>query len=412
LRFPSVLSPDGKTLAGRIADGKVGLLDRATGEVRHTLNPPKVKKSPLDRANDPELEALKQESRNEGSVAGMAFTSDGRTLVIWNADSIVTVWDVASGKKLRQFTGPTEQQAATVALSPDGKLLAFGFQSSAPHPGILHVLDATTGKEARRFITGTYTAYQVAFSPDGKSLAWSSGDDGIVYLGEIATGRERHRFAGHTDLISSIAFSSDGRMLISGAWDTTALVWDLTGRLTMGKKFSTALSAEELETHWKALAAEDAAAGYRAVQALAADPAHSTPYLRTRLHPIAPADGKRLQQWIADLDSDQFAIREKAISELEKLSAASLHAMRKALEAKPALETRRRLEALIEKLEREEWPPSGERLRIWRALEVLERTGTSEAKGVLTTLANGAPGARQTLEAKGALQRLTQRPDR
>jgi hypothetical protein len=83
--------------------------------------------------------------------------------------------------------------------------------------------------------------------------------------------------------------------------------------------------------------------------------------------------------------------------------------MRKALEAKPALETRRRVELLIEKREREEWTPSGERLRTSRALEVLERAGTPEAKEVLTTIANGAPGARQTVVAKAALQRLAQR---
>src|SRR5579883_2555091 len=109
---------------------------------------------------------------------------------------------------------------------------------------------------------------------------------------------------------------------------------------------------------------------------------------------FSPADEKRLQQWIADLDSDQFAVREKATSELEKLGAAAVGTMQKALEAKPALETRRRLEQLIDKQEREEWPASGERLRIWRALEVLERIGTPEAREVLTTLANGAPGAR------------------
>jgi WD40 repeat protein len=410
LRFPTALSPDGKTLAARIADGKVGLIDPATGVARQTLHPPKVKESPFKRSVAPEQKALLQEARNERSVSGMAFTSDGRTLVIWNADSIVTVWNVASGKKRRQFTGPTEQQTGTAALSPDGKLLAFGFQNSAPHPGILHVLDATTGKEARRFTTATYTASQVAFSPDGKSLAWSSGDDGTVYLGEIATGRERRRFAGHTALISSLAFSADGKMLLSGSADTTALVWDLTGRLTMEKKFGAALSAEEMETHWKALAAEDAAAGYRAVQALAADPIRSVPYLRTRLHPVAPVDEKRLQQWIADLDSDQSAIREKATTELEKLGAAALPAMQKALDEKPTLEMRRRLEQLTEKQEREAWSRSGEGLRIWRTLEVLERAGTPEARDVLRILANGAPGAWQTIESKSALERLAQRP--
>jgi hypothetical protein len=164
-----------------------------------------------------------------------------------------------------------------------------------------------------------------------------------------------------------------------------------------------------LKIHWQALAGEDAEAGYRAVQALAADPTRSIPYLRMRLRAVAPAEEKQLRQWIADLDSDQFAVREKATAELEKLGPASLHALRKTLDDKPALETRRRLEQLLEKQEREEWPTSGARLCICRALEVLERAGTPEAREVLTLLASGAPGARQTLEAKAAMQRLTLR---
>ncbi len=43
-----------------------------------------------------------------------------------------------------------------------------------------------------------------------------------------------------------------------------------------------------------------------------------------------------------------------------------------------------------------------------RNIEVLERIGTPEARQLLQTLANGAPGALQTEEAKDSLQRLSQ----
>jgi WD40 repeat protein len=397
-RFSFALSPDRKTLASKNADKMVRLLDPATGEVRHTL------------------------AKVTGSFSGMDFTSDGRTLVVWDADRTVTVWDVATGKKRRQFTGPIEPHAPlpagdgdtfrpyTATISSDGKLMAFGLQNYTPQPGILPVLDLATGKEVCRFTTGEDGVSQLAFSADGKSLAWGGWSKGTVYLGEIASGRERRHFAGHSGRIVSLAFSADGKTLISGALDTTALVWDLTGRLTMGKTFGAALSAEDLEMHWRAFAADDAAAGYRAVQTLASDPDRSVPYLRTRLRPVARADEKRLKQWIADLDSETFAVREKAATELNKLGAAALHALRRARDARPALETRRRLEHLIAKQEREEWSPSPERLRVRRALEVLERAGTPEAKRVLTGLADGAPEAWQTLDAKATLERLAQRP--
>ena len=60
--------------------------------------------------------------------------------------------------------------------------------------------------------------------------------------------------------------------------------------------------------------------------------------------------------------------------------------------------------------EAECWPP--ERLREWRALEVLEQIGTPEARAVLKALAEGAPAARLTQGAKVALERLAKRlPD-
>jgi WD40 repeat protein len=394
--FPFALSLDGKTLASVDANKEVRLLDPVTGAVRHTL------------------------TKVNSHVVGMTFTKDGCTLVVWDADFIVTFWDTVTGKLQRRFTATESGITApfrrgkgillySAALSPDGKMMAFGIQVIASKEHIIPVIETTRGKVIRRINTAEDGGYQMAFSPDSKSLAWGGPLSTIVYLGEIASGRVRQRFEGHKGQTNSLVFSADGKMLLSGSVDTTALVWDLTGRLTLGKKYGPALSADDLESHWKTLATEDAEAAFRTIQVLASDPANSVPFLGMRLSAVALADEKRSQKWIADLDSDQFAVREKATSELEKLGPAALDAMRKAIEENPALETRRRLEPLIEKLEREEWPTSGEQLRTCRALEVLERAGTPEAKEVLTTLANGAPGARQTLEAKAALQRLIQR---
>lgn len=398
--FPFALSPDGKILGSADANKEVRLLDPATGAVRHKLM--KVKHH----------------------VTGMAFSADSRTLVVWDGNQIVTVWDAATGKKRRQFTPPPDVAsnnpglAYQAMLSPDGKLLAFALQTPDPKTSNMKItpliVDTSTGKEVRRFKADEVELGFLwsAFSPDSKSLALINWRDNAISLTEVATGRERHRFAAYTGHIFSLAFSADGKMLISGSDDTTALVWDLTGRLTMGSKFGAALSAADLESHWKTLAGEDAPAAFRAIQTLAADPVRSIPDLRKRLHPVAIVEDKRLRQWIADLDNDQLAVREKATSELEKVGAAALHAMQKALADKPSLETRRRLEPLIEKQQREEWSSSPANLRSRRAVEVLERAGTPEAKEVLTILANGAPGAWQTQDAKAALERGTLRAKR
>ena len=67
------------------------------------------------------------------------------------------------------------------------------------------------------------------------------------------------------------------------------------------------------------------------------------------------------------------------------------------------LETRRRLEQIVNKVAD---APSSETLRSIRAIMALERIGSAEAQGVLKTMAGGAPGARETEEAKASLERL------
>jgi hypothetical protein len=47
-------------------------------------------------------------------------------------------------------------------------------------------------------------------------------------------------------------------------------------------------------------------------------------------------------------------------------------------------------------------------VRGMRAVEVLERIGTAEARQVLQVIAQGAPGARLTREAQEALKRLAE----
>jgi hypothetical protein len=58
------------------------------------------------------------------------------------------------------------------------------------------------------------------------------------------------------------------------------------------------------------------------------------------------ADPQKIAHWIANLDSDQFAVREKATRELQKLGESAQPALRKALEEQPKPEARKRLERL------------------------------------------------------------------
>jgi hypothetical protein len=103
---------------------------------------------------------------------------------------------------------------------------------------------------------------------------------------------------------------------------------------------------------------------------------------------------------LAALDSNRFAEREQAVQELEKLGFGAEPGLRQALATKPSPEVRRRIDRLLENLQR------APMLQSLRALEILEHIGTVEAQQILESLAKGAPEARLTQEAKASLDRL------
>src|SRR5262249_15972950 len=115
-----------------------------------------------------------------------------------------------------------------------------------------------------------------------------------------------------------------------------------------------------------------------------------------------------MAQLVADLDSDLFAVRQKATQALEDLGELAEAVLRKAREGQPSLEKRRRLDQLLEKLEKQ--PITAERLPSLPPVQVLDPLGTPEARKVLETVAGGAAEARLTREARRTLERLARRP--
>jgi hypothetical protein len=193
----------------------------------------------------------------------------------------------------------------------------------------------------------------------------------------VAAGKERGLFRGHSGAVCSLSFSHDSARLASAGDDWTALVWDLTDPFNEGRSPVGPRSAPELDNYWSVLADEDAPAAYRAVIALARSPDRSVDFLKRRLRPVEAADRQRVTSLLAALDSSDFAERENAARELERLGFTAEPALREALTAKPSLEVRRRVEQVLAKLE---GTPT---LRVVRAVEALERIGTPEARLVL-----------------------------
>jgi WD40 repeat protein len=354
------------------------------------------------------------------SITDIAFSPQSNLLIVagtyhtfnFGSGTALSLWEVATGRRLWQQLCPLQ---GALAMSPDGKFL--GTQEDRSYLGTVATLwDVTSGQRVASFAPPDNDAWHesasrefvhcLVFSPDGKMIATHS-PQGYVDLWEVATRKLRHRFAGHW--ISCLAFSPDGRLLASGGVDTLVMVWDVTGRMERGRLRQPPADRKELAAAWTALSDSDARAAYDAVWRLVSDPDNTIPWAKE--HWSQSSETRiRIDRLIAALDDDDFATRQKATAELTALGQNAALALRERLAAKPSLEVRNRVQALLRRI-----PDTADAnadidfRRNLRLLEVLEQIGTPSAAQVLRDIAQRGRERRLRDEATASLQRLAHR---
>jgi hypothetical protein len=238
------------------------------------------------------------------------------------------------------------------------------------------------------------SAGPVCFSHDGRRLAVAG--DRTVTVFDLATRRARLRLSGQV--------GPDGGQLATGSTDTTAIVWDLSGR-----EWSRYATRRPNRADWDSLSSAVPEEAWRTMARLVCRPREAVALLHRHLR---PARGKGLTdaavgRLIGQLGSDDFETRHGAEMALRDAVAGHEAQLLRALRKATDLEVKLRLRRIL--VDVSAWP-GPELLRPRRALEVLERLGTPEARKLLRVLAAGNADARLTLEARATLKRLERKP--
>src|SRR6185503_16739074 len=155
------------------------------------------------------------------------FSSDGRVLATVARQGEISLWDVASGKRLQSLTsapGQTNPLGNLGSMIPNpGNIKRGQIPNMANMPNMADI-SAMMSNVLGSMAAGTNgrTVTSVSFSQDGKILA-SGGieTNGQVVLWNPATGQQIATIKGHGKGINAVVFSRDAKLIASAGTDNT-----------------------------------------------------------------------------------------------------------------------------------------------------------------------------------------------
>lgn len=166
---------------------------------------------------------LKNCKGHKGWITSIAFTPDSQILISAAGDFSVKLWDVGTGECFK--TLQHEDWIYSVACHFDGQTIATG---STNHK--IYLWNIYTGQCEQTLEDHHGWVRSVAFSPNGQSLA-SGSEDGTIKLWDLKTGECEKTLQGHHSGVYWVVFSPDGLQIASSSSDHTLKIWDcLTGK--------------------------------------------------------------------------------------------------------------------------------------------------------------------------------------
>ena len=212
---------------------------------------------------DAETGETVQEFRGDAlDLNEVVFSRDSRRVVTASDEGAIRVWDIATGRKLRDVTVGPDGPAWGPSVSPDGRFVAGAWPESnkvrvfptrggkpwvfhaeypddtafspdgrrlavaAANSGTVHVVDLESRREVL-VLDGIEFLRDLAWSPDGRWVAASGNSGASVF--DARTGRLEYVTPGHTGAVNGVAWSPDSTMLATASEDGTARVFVVDG---------------------------------------------------------------------------------------------------------------------------------------------------------------------------------------
>ena len=345
----------------------------------------------------------------------------GNRLALWPGEAILSqkgeVCDARNAKVLFAIQSPRDDMAnrwcgrtvvaqsgamavcAAEPAKPGAELNPWPPPMEQPAPSVppLCVIDTEIGRVVQTIQTEKTGVFEL--SPNGRWLAMIEPHGFGIW--ETSSGRHVQSFA--QTGVRSLAFNPNNHTIATGLANGTVIIWDLT---PVGFHAKSEMTSEELQETWTHLTGADCARALEAIWLLTAAKSDAVAFLATQLKSITPVSDEHLQKLISDLDSSRYAVREAALRELAGLGDRALPAVRKAKRGSLSQEAQWRVDRL---LNRRFIPLSSQTVQFLRAVEVLERIGSPEARQELTKLSAGDPRVIETRAVREALEHLSRK---